>query len=400
MLRRFNVAHLLVIFAVSLASMAASSQAYAEEMAGLKFETGSLDADLANDLRTEITKAFGQVDRWSFIGFDTARAKMAPITRDCFTADCLTKAGQATGAPAGLSVEISGEAEIYDWTIETWDLRSGEKLKTEKGACELCGHTEVKRTFLASIKAALVATGLPGGAQARTEPPAGQGTGQDAGQDKALPSPGDVPLEISAVPSDTKIYINDQLAGEGQVSRMVGPGTHKVRFRREGYGGLIETVVVNEQTEGPVILRAHLSQTDLEAVEIPTGVGPIDRLGSQRDTYGWLATGTGAALLGTGIYLAAIDGETACDDGVPDSECPDVYATGGAGMTMGVIGTALLTGGVTLLAWESLAGGDDEDEVDGEDDGVPAGDEEPARTMSLSPAVGADGAGLLLRGTF
>ncbi|QDG53148.1 PEGA domain-containing protein [Persicimonas caeni] len=395
MLRRFNVAHLSVVFAVSLASLAVSSEAHAEQMAGLKFETGQIEDDLAKGLRTQVTKAFGEVDRWSFIGFDAARGKMAPITRDCFTKDCLTKAGNATGAPAGVSVEISGEAEIYDWTIETWDLRNGAKLKTEKGACELCGHTEVKRNFLASMKAALIGTGLPEGAraEAETEPP--QPTEPEA--DRALPSPGDVPLQISAVPADTKIYVNDQMAGEGQVTRAVGPGTHKVRFQREGYGGLIETIVVNEQTEGPVIVRVHLSRTDPEAVEVPTGVGAIDRLGTQRTTYGLLAAGTGAALLGTGIYLVAIDGDTACDDGVPDAECPEVYATGGAGMTMGVLGTALLTGGATLLAWETLAGGSEEPQ---DEETVPAGDEEPARTMSLSPSVGADGAGLLLRGTF
>lgn len=392
MLRRIDVAQLFVVLAVFLTASAFTvSEAHAEQMAGLKFETGQLDADLAGALEKEVGKAFGSVDRWSFISFATARGKMNPVTRDCFTKDCLTKASKAVGAPAGLSVDISGEAEIYDWTIEIWDLRTGEKLKTETDTCELCGHAEVQRTFRASVKAALIGTALSGDgdADAQAQKP----------RRRIQPGAGEVALRVSVIPADAEIYVDDQLAGEGEVTRAVGAGTHEVRFQKEGYGGLTERVVVNEETDGPIILRVHMSRTDPEAVEVATGVGPIDRLGPARTTYGAIATGAGAVLLGTGIYLVAIDGDTACDEGVPDIECPEVYATGGAGMTMGVVGTALLTGGVTLLSWELLAGDADTDEADQEEI-EPTAEEEPARTMSLSPAVGPDGAGVLLRGTF
>ena len=396
MLQRIDVTQLLVVFAVFSAAVAfTSSEAHAEQMAGLKFETGQIDADLTDNLKQEVDQAFDSVDRWSFIPFGTARAKMNPVTRDCFTKDCLTKAGDAVGAPAGLSVEMSGEAEIYDWTIEIWDLRTGEKLETQTGACELCGHAEVRRNFRASVKAALIGTALPGGADSE----------EQAGQPRRRIQPeadaGQVPLRVSVMPADAKIYVNDQLAGEGDVTRAVGPGTHQVRFQKEGYGGLTERIIVDENTDGPIVLRVHLSRTDPEAVEVPVGVGPIDRLGAERTTYGAIATGAGALLLGTGIYLVSIDGETACDDGVADAECPEVYATGGAGMTMGIVGTALVTGGVTLLTWEILAGDadTDTDAADGEEI-EPAAKKAPARSMSLSPAVGADGAGVLLRGTF
>lgn len=397
MLRPFELIRVWIVLAASLATVAlTSTPAAAQEMAGLRFETGQVDPNLADGLQSEVGKAFDSVDRWSFIDFDRARSKMDPVTRDCFTADCLTKAGQAIGAPAGLDVQMSGEAEIYDWTIQIWDLRSGDKLKTEEGTCELCGEAEVKRTFRSSLQAALIGTALPGGSQAG---------GSQAGGQAAAPQPGagQIPLRISVIPADAEIYVDDQRAGQGEVTRAVGPGSHEVRFHKEGYQGLTEQVMVNEGTDGPVLLRVHLSRTDPEAVQVSSGVGPIDRMGSSRKVYGLIGVGAGAALLGTGIYLTAIDGNTACDAGVPDSECPDVYATAGAGMTMGVVGTALITGGVTLLTWESLAGETTEEEVPPSDqpadEAPPAGEADEAG-VSLSPTVGAHGAGVLLHGRF
>ncbi|MFP4598570.1 MAG: PEGA domain-containing protein [Persicimonas sp.] len=363
-------------------------EASAEDMAGLKFETGSIDGELEEQLQSSMKSAFDSVERWSLIDFSSARGKMTPLTRDCFTKDCLTKAGEATGAAAGMSVELSGEAEIYEWTVNVWDLRSGKKLTSEQGNCELCGRAEVQRTFESSIKSILAATALPERRRARrSEKPAAADQTDEA---DATSSDG-VELRISVVPSDAQIRINDQRAGEGKVERTIGPGSHEVQFRKEGYRGLNETVVIDENSDAPVVLRVHLSKTDPDAVRVPVGEGPIDRLGPKRTTYGWIGAGSGAVLLATGIVLTSMDGEAACGDGRPITECEEIYATGGAGMTLGVVGTALLTGGVTLLSWD-LLGGDYDD---------PAADsvEEPA-TMSISPAVTSDSGGLLLRGQF
>lgn len=363
-------------------------EASAEDMAGLKFDTGSIDSELEGQLQSAMKSAFDSVDRWSLIDFSSARGKMAPLTRDCFTQDCLTKAGEALGASAGMSVELSGEAEIYEWTITVWNLRSGKKLTSEEGNCELCGRAEVQRNFESSIKSVLAATALPERRRARQpeEPP---NTGDS---DKADDAAGDgVALQISVVPSDAEIHINDQRAGKGEVNRTVGPGSHEVRFRKEGYRGLNETVVIDENSDAPVVLRVHLSKTDPEAVRVPVGQGPIDRLGAKRTTYGLIGAGSGAVLLATGIVLTSMDGEAACGDGRPITECEEIYATGGAGMTLGVLGTALLTGGVTLLSWELLGG---------EYDDTAAGSVEEPATMSISPAVTSDSGGLLLRGQF
>ncbi len=361
-------------------------EASAEDMAGLKFDTDSIDSELEGQLQSAMTSAFDSVDRWSLIDFSSARGKMAPLTRDCFTQDCLTKAGKTLGASAGMSVELSGEAEIYEWTISVWDLRSGKKLTSQEGNCELCGRAEVQRTFESSVKSILAATALPERRRARrTEKPAQADQTDEADADNG------VALRISVVPSDAEIHINDQRAGQGEVDRTVGPGSHEVRFRKEGYRGLNETVVIDENSDAPVVLRVHLSKTDPEAVRVPVGQGPVDRLGAKRTTYGLIGAGSGVALLATGIVLTSMDGEAACSDGRPITECEEIYATGGAGMTLGIVGTALLTGGVTLLSWELLGG---------EYDDTAAGSVEEPATMSISPSVTSDSGGLLLRGQF
>jgi hypothetical protein len=365
-----------------------AAPASAEDVAGLSFETGELDSELAEALEETAVKAADSVGKWTLIGFETARAKMSPVTRDCFTEDCLTKAGTAIGAPAGLSIELSGEAQIYEWTVNVWDLRSGKKLNSAEGDCQLCGRAEVERTFEASVRKALSGADLP------SVKPA---TSRKAAPDKPDDG-GSVALRVSVVPEDAEIYVNDQLAGTGEVDRGVGPGTHEVRFKKDGYRSLKETVIVNEDTDGPVVLRVHLSSADPQAVRVPSGEGSVDRLGPSRSTYGWLATGTGAAFLGTGIVLTAMDGNTTCADDVPEPECPEVYATGAAGLTFGILGSALLTGGVTLLTWDHLAGAPVDDPVSDEDE--PAPETEPAASMSIGPSVGADGAGLLLQGKF
>lgn len=158
-----------------------------------------------------------------------------------------------------------------------------------------------------------------------------------------------------------------------------------------------ETVVVDETTDGPVLLRVHLSRTDPEAVEVSGPMGPVDRMGSEkRNLYGAISVGAGAVMLGTGIFLTALDGEPACEPDVPANECPEIYATGGAGLTLGVLGTAAVTTGVTLLIWESLAGKSDE----ANDGASPDGGEDEGPEVRFGPSLTPGGGGVLLRGRF
>jgi hypothetical protein len=389
------------IFTLSLLLAIPASGFAQGTMAGLKFEAGdSMDPRVSSEVRSSVNDAFNEVDTWSFRGFKKTRKRLDPVVRDCYTADCLKKAYEATDSEAGLGIEITGEAQIYNWTITFWNLRTGEEIKTKTGTCELCGRAEVTRTFRESLKAALIGTSVPKAPQAGSGGSGAEESGgaQDTGARK-------VALRVSVVPKEAMITINGEDAGAGDVTEAVGAGEHTVGFKLEGYQGLRETVIVDEGTEGPVLLRVHLSRTDPEAVEVSGGsIGPVDRMGAdKRNLYGAISAGTGAVLLGTGIYLTSIDGDAACDPGVPQDECPEVYATGGAGTALGVIGATALTTGVTLLIWETLAGksdpaSDDSDNGDSPDAGD--GDRDGADVQfgpSLTPG---GGGGFLIRGRF
>ncbi|MGM0555156.1 MAG: PEGA domain-containing protein [Myxococcota bacterium] len=390
------------IFTLSLL-LAVPATGFAQgTMAGLKFEAGdSMDPRVSSEVRSSVNDAFNEVDDWSFRGFRKTRKRLDPVVRDCSTPECLKKAYEATDAEAGLGIEITGEAQIYNWTITFWNLRTGEEIKTKTGTCELCGRAEVTRTFRESLKAALIGTSVPEAPQADTADTGDAGGGdsgatEDTGGKK-------VALRVSVVPKDAAITIDGEDAGAGDVTEAVGVGEHTVAFKLEGYQGLRETIVVDDSTEGPVLLRVHLSRTDPEAVKVSGGsTGPLDRLGApKRNLYGAISVGTGAVLLGTGIYLTSIDGEAACDPGVPQDECPEVYATGGAGTALGVIGATAATAGVTLLIWEVLAGKSETTNDDSDGGDTPdAGDDDGAEVKfgpSLTPG---GGGGFLIRGRF
>lgn len=386
-----RLALLLLLAALLVPASAGLALAQESVVAGLKFETNEVDARLKDDLSRAITQAMKDSAHKRFIDFGSAQTKMNPVTRNCFTPDCLTRAGTALDATHGLSVEMSGEAEIYQWTIQLWDLRQGQSVASSRESCELCGAAEVERKFVTSLKTVLGALGAQAGATSGAAPPA------DAASEK-YPV-----LHVAVLPEDAEIYINDQRIGEGAVTVRLAPGAHDVRVHMEGYRDVIERVLVNEETGGPIVLRVHLTATNPLRVPGAGREGPIDRLGSTRTILGWTGVGVGVLAIGTGIYLTAIDGDPACDAGVPMLACPDVYATAGAGLTMGVLGAALLTGGVTLLSWDLLAG-----EPTPARDSQPEDDEQTpearavrtAPTLSLSPALNVDSAGVMLRGSF
>ncbi|TDP73895.1 PEGA domain-containing protein [Bradymonas sediminis] len=369
------------LLVVSPGTTWAQSEAKATTMAGLKFDSHGMKANLDTRLRDGIKEVFGEIPL-TLVDFKDVSRAIDPVTQDCFTADCLQKIGPKVGAPLGLSVEIDGENEIYAWTFTTWDLKAGRKIHSTQDTCELCGDRELAQAFSASLKEML-----------ENGPPAG-------GEEPFELEPGQVLMQVNVLPEQADIYFDGELVGQGYVVLAVDTGEHELQIRMDGYRDIQERILMNEDTTGPVLFRYHLTSTNPAVVEVPPTVGPIDRLGADtRFTLGLVGVGVGVVALGTGIYLTAIDGEVACDAGVPAATCPDVYATAGGGMVMGVLGTALLTGGVTLLSWELLAGSSElEENLDPdapETDAAPAGP-----SVSVSPAVGSNGGGLVFRGSF
>lgn len=377
-----------------------STVAAAQTLAGLQTEVGKgVDANVRSEITSSIGETASSVDSWTWVETSRARAAMNPVVRDCFTADCLRQAGTAVGAEAGLRVQFSGESQIYDWTINIFDLRSGQELNSARGACELCGRAEVVREFKASLKGAIAATKVPRAAAKRqdTKPdmqPDGiserrpeQTTEPSKPTDVEPTDPQDsqigdlVMVEVTAQPDDTIIMVDGEEAGLGSATVSLKPGTHELIFAREGYRGLKETFVVGPQTSPRTFMRVHLSKTDPDAVMVEPAIGPIDRLGNQRITYGVASLATGGALLALGMWLNYLDGRITCETGA-FRDCPDVYETTTGAFITTFAGATLITGGAILLAWEYLAG------------------EQEEETARIAPALVGDGLGLSLGGRF
>jgi hypothetical protein len=367
------------------------SQAQAEDMAGLQvnFETG-VDALVAADARQAIKDAFKGNSAWSYKDVDDTRARLNPVVRDCFTVDCLKKAGQQAQTKAGIRVSFSGEAQIYDWTVETFDLRDGSQLAIRKGACELCGRSEVSRTFRSTMDSVLSASKLKSSGSTSKPPANTPVTTKPDTTPTTTPSTGTptdtgvriVKIDISTEPPDAVITFRDAEVGRGRVTVEVGPGDHLFTFTAEGHRTVKEMVVVEGDATNTA-LRVHLPKKEgaPEAVEVLSR-GPVDRLEESRVVYGVIGTVFGLGLIGTGMYLGAIDGEPNCDGGT-FSDCAEIYDTSTAAFLTTFTGTALLTAGGVLLAWEALAGSSSNE-----------------KSVQVAPSVSPDGAGIGIFGRF
>lgn len=373
----------LLVLAPRAAAAQAEDEAEAEgaTMVGLKFDGAELSSSLQQKLRQGVIDTVGETPL-KFVDFKAASAEMDPVTQDCFTADCLQKIGAQLEAPLGLRVEISGENEIYAWTFETWDLQAGRRIDSVRKTCELCGEPELVETFSTSLKE-MLDSGPPAPEEAFELPP------------------GHVLVQVNAVPEEAEILFDGEVVGQGFVVLAVAPGEHDLHIRMDGYRDIQEHILMNEDTKGPVLFRYHLSSSSAQVLEAPPTVGPIDRLGADtRLMLGLVGVGAGVVSLGTGIYLAAIDGDPACEAGVAVAACPDVYATAGGGIAMSALGAVLLTGGVTLLSWELLAGEPVEEQnltPESPDSGAAAAG---GASVSLGPSLSPDGGGFVLSGSF
>jgi hypothetical protein len=353
--------------------MTPGATATAAEMAGLQVDIGTgVDAVVRADIEAAVDDTMSSVSAWSWIPARKARAAMNPVVRDCFTGDCLSKAGDATGAEAGMRIRFSGEAQIYDWQIDVYDLRDGSLLETGKGACELCGRSEVVREFQKSLRKTATATRTKPVAtktskppvrtpddtetETKTEPPAETGTETTETTTSTDDATAElVMLEVSVQPPDARITMGGKEIGVGTATVSLEPGTYELQFAREGYQGFKETFVVGPQTSRRAFMRVHLSKTDPDPVAVAPSQGPIDRMGNQRVTYGIISLAVGGALLGTGMWLNAIDGDPACAEG-EFTDCPELYDTGTGALITTLGGAALATGGAILLTWDLLAG--------------------------------------------
>lgn len=319
--------------------------AFGQTVTGLSVDFGDLEPVMEEELREELQDYFDESRSYDWLAFEDGVGQLDEELHDCFEELCLLQISQQLEAAVGLTIDVDVEHEIYEWTVEFYDLLEGRLLTTEQGICELCGRSEVAEQFRASIAGPLATMDV-------SDP------------DDELPEDADdieeerlTEVRFTAIPEDTEIHVDEELVGSGEATVELGKGVHHVRFSHDTHHAVSDRISVDEESAPRVVMRVHLQKADGEPGEIPLREpGALDGLDTTRSVMGWTAVGMGLVGLGAAIWLARLDGQPACSGDVELRDCPDIYSTTGWAAASAGLGVAGLTAGTTLLMWPWLAG--------------------------------------------
>lgn len=265
---------------------------------------------------------------------ETRRAlgEQADRLMSCFETECLQELGTAADASHAVAANINESGQFYTYTIDVFDLATGENSWFGESDCALCTLDEAIQSFNNLARDAGVVLTAQG--------PVASGT--------------DLTLFIEAQPNDATIYVNGELRGEGEAEVPVTAGaTHVIRVELEGYVTIERELDIEEGDEEDKLITVRLTEADEEGPVARRGGGAFDNFDTT--TVGSVLLGTGLVAAITGVVLLAMDGDTTCSDG-EIQDCPNVFNTTAGGIALTVGGTATATTGLFMLLWESLAG--------------------------------------------
>ncbi len=263
----------------------------------------------------------------------------AGATPGCATDACMK--GIATKAPARFSLmaKVTNADEIYKVDLQLWD-QAHQKRITGGGTCELCAVDEVNGTIEAAFAEVAPALVVP--------PPK-----KEAPKVVEAPKASKFEVEVRSTPPGASLSIDGKVVGDTPAFTLVEPGTHEVVLTKEGYVEAKRTIEVKDAT-----VKLELELEAAEEVPPPVVAPPIAEpeqpaTGGGGGDYFGVGLGMtigGVILAGAGTWLVLLDGEVTCDDGRGRRECPSVYNTKGFGIAGLGVGAALLGSGITLLA--------------------------------------------------
>lgn len=364
----------LIVIAIAATTLLGLATASAHTVAGLQVEFADhLDERLQDEIEEELARFFNDSYRYDWIA-PAEVARLLGGAPDCFDTECLAEYGLSLEARVGLRIIVDEEAQFYDLELHFYDLDDGKALATEEASCELCGRAEVINQFRTSLQTTLALLNIDD----RPTLPIGSVVELDEGITE---------LRISVIPSDTRIFLDEEPVGVGEASIPLDEGTYEVRFSHDTHHGLRETLIVSEDSAPLFIMRVHLrhGSEGMQRTVVTRGDGLVDQIEDHRVTIGATALGVGAGLTIASFILAGLHGQPACSADVPVHRCPDVYRTSGLAMTTTIIGTLSIAGGAALIAWPWLAGSTREPTEAGVD---------------VAPTVGSGFGGLSIQGRF
>jgi hypothetical protein len=239
-----------------------------------------------------------------------ARARVAdalagePDLLDCVSTTCLQRIGEVTGATHFLraSVEAVGAAYTLQLVLMSTAAEGNEERRLEE-SCPVCTLAEVSELLTETATRLVTEEQLP------------------------------VPVVIATRPQGADLRIDDEPVGTSPFQGALTPGPHRISALFPGHLESRQTIEVagaDEPQRFEVILTKEPTAGETRPARRPFR------------TWKWVATGSAAAALITGIALISIDGNGTCSGS--DRECPEHYDTIvpgilGVGVGLGLAGT-------------------------------------------------------------
>lgn len=289
--------------AVAIATLVAASAAHAQPaprtVGVLKVEVAG---DGSDELRGQVAAALAAAVKGAgatLVGEDKIDAA---IGRDkelahCLSATCLEKLGGKVGAGELLRAHVAVSGNIYEIDLELLSPHAeGGLAGRVQRTCSVCTVSELSE-MVAGAAADLLA--------GKT----GEG----------------VEVEIVCRPSGAVIAVDDKPRGQGPLRVTLAPGRHRVVARLDGHTNAFKVIEVT----------STIGDQRFELVLAPAAA--FSDSGRPYRTLKWVAAGSAAAALVTGITLLVVDGNGTCGG---DDACPMEYDTRGAGLLGLAVGVA------------------------------------------------------------
>lgn len=252
----------------------------------------------------------------------------------CADPACLTDAAAKAEATHLVRPSVGFEGSDYVLTVELVDGASGKVLHTATQTCELCGLSEaveMMSSLAGSLGEHMVVTAAVAG------------------------------LAVSSDPPGATVIVDGEVVGETPLQLELEVGDHEVVVSKDGFF----------DRESLVKLEAGESEA-LGVVLDPSGPRDEDEprgglWGRVRPVLPWVSLGVGAAALGSGIALIAIDEKpvefTRCSGNDLDhlGNCRFRHNTIMGGVVLTLIGVGGLAAGATLLVLDKRKGREGDD---------------------------------------
>lgn len=329
------------------------SIASAEIVTGLEVDYGNVDPALEQELHDALVGYFEDSSRYEWLPTDEALEQLDEEHRGCFEELCLLQISQRLEAAVGLTIQLDVEHEIYEWTVEFYNLLEGRHMTTEEGICELCGRAEVTEQFRASIAGPMSTMDVETSSDSGEDEPEQTEETEEA----AEPAARVTEVRFTTIPEDAEIHVDEERIGRGEATVELGEGIYDVRFTHDSHHTVTDRISISENPADRLVVRVHLPGAEGEPREIPVrDEGFVDGIGSGRSVLGWSFLGVGVASVSAAVALAYLDGRPTCGGDTELRDCPDLYATAGWATAAAALGAVGITGGTTLLVWPFLAG--------------------------------------------